>query len=154
MLPYRAPDEYDFVVEFTRLLGNEAVSQLAVEPGSRAAREDRGFELTVGAWGNKVSGFQLIGGKGPNDHPAGKKADKTLENGRRHVMTVQVRKDRVRSLLDGKVITDWPTNYSDITNPYASEMKAARQGAFVNRLGFRTWDNVVLFHRVYVVEMS
>jgi hypothetical protein len=155
ILPYRPPDEYDFVIEFTRLSGQQAISQLVVKPGARQLIEtDLGFEWFMGGSASPASGFRAIAVVEPSPNPPGWKADPAVENGKRHKAVIEVRKDRVRALVDEQLVSEWAGDYASVSNPYNAEIAPVQKGAFLNRLGLRTWDTAVAFHQVYVVEVT
>ena len=107
VLPYRPGGEYDLEVAFTRKTGQHSIALMFSAGKGRAAFE-------VDAWGDHLSGIQRIGGKTIKENST-RRPNMTLENGRRYTMTVQVRKDRIAGLLNGREIASHRTDGSDLT---------------------------------------
>lgn len=132
VLPHEPPDECDFVIEFTRRVGNDSVTQLLAKPRSAGRPlEDRGFECTMGGWGNTVCGFGLIDGRAPNGNRSRRVLNAVLVNDRRRTSVVEVRKDGVRAFLDGVRVAEWRGGYAAIANSFA-EMRTAYGGLYTN----------------------
>jgi hypothetical protein len=67
----------------------------------------------------------------------------------RHVVTVQVRRDMVRSLLDGKEVAVFHGDVSRLALP-----KPLRLGGDAGHLGIASRGGEVVFHRATVREIS
>ena len=141
-LPYAPPPEYMFRIEFTRIEGNHHLSQCLVTPTTS-------FAFTI-AESNEWVGLECVHGKLMRDGPEKLQVPKCLENGRRYVSIVEIRKDRVRGYLDGKLSIDWKTDYSDLSPIFFPEW-ASRNKAL---LGLIVLDGVTLFHRAEVLELT
>ncbi|HVR84507.1 MAG TPA: protein kinase [Planctomycetota bacterium] len=97
-IPYEPPGEYDFRIIYTRVQGRCGTAQFLT-------REGRNFFWEMGGYGNALSGFALIGGKGSSDNPT--KSPLTLRDEQRYVSVIEVRKDRVTAFVDGKKLSEW-----------------------------------------------
>jgi hypothetical protein len=106
---YRVPREYDFRVQFTQVDGDNCAAQIfsAGNPGV----------LVLGAFKRSVTGFQQIAGRWVDnkDNPTGVRGIR-WENGRTHTSVVRVRKGSIEAWLDGKMITCYATDGSDLSN--------------------------------------
>lgn len=106
-IPYVAPEEYTFTVEFVRRSGNDAVTQILPHGG-------KGFVWLMGARDNSVFGISEIDGKPADGNPTTLRKGRCLENGRVYTSTVEVRKDRVTVWLNNQKLVDWKTDYTDL----------------------------------------
>jgi len=106
--PYRPPEEYDYRVSFTPMSGNADVAIGLTAKG-------RSFVFYMKKYANDhCLGFEAISGKaiarGPTAHRF-----PHLEMGSRYTVVVEVRKNGLRGYLDGKLVAEWATDYSDMT---------------------------------------
>jgi hypothetical protein len=106
--PYTPPEEYDFRITFTRSQGNQHIGQILRAGG-------RSFQWVMSWNENSLFGFNMIDGRLPQDNPSSVRSPACIQNGQRYVSTVQVRKDRVRAYLNGALVTQWKTNYADLS---------------------------------------
>jgi serine/threonine-protein kinase len=97
-IPYEPPAEYDFRVVFLRESGTCATIQFLCKDG-------RNFAFDLGGYGNALSGFATVGGRGTPNNPT--KIAHSLHDGQRYNSVVEVRRDRVTAFLDGKKWTEW-----------------------------------------------
>jgi hypothetical protein len=136
-LPYVPPEEYDLTASFTRTEGSGSIALLL-------AATKRSFEFVLDIKGE--ARFEQVGGKVAKDNPTVMPV--AVSNGRRYTLTVEVRRDHVRALLDGKTICDWKTDLKDLTR-YS-----------VWKLGDTTFCGIgangakVTFHTVEMVEVT
>jgi hypothetical protein len=144
-LNYSPPAEYDFEIEFTRDSGG--VLHVLSQEGStfvhelRPGREDgapvrAGFNGTIGSGLDKPS-------QGNAAVPAA-----TYE-GSRHVLTLQVRRNGIRSLLDGNQMVNWQGDPASLALP-----ERFRLGGSHANLGIGSRGGQVIFHRASVREIS
>ncbi|MCY3019922.1 MAG: SUMF1/EgtB/PvdO family nonheme iron enzyme, partial [Planctomycetota bacterium] len=138
-IPYRPPDEYDFRVTFVRQEGNDAVGLLVSKAG-------RAFIWAMGNWENRIFVLSSVNGAPSNTNPTAVTVPKCLENGRAYTAVVEVRNKRVKAYLDGKLITQWETDYHDLTCP------VPRRDATL--VGLNTFKSPTLFQRVEVLEVT
>jgi hypothetical protein len=94
-LPFALPEEYDLAVSFTRVEGSGPVALLLTAGG-------RAFGFSVDTRGE--ARFERVNGKVSQDNPT--VVPVAVSNGRAYTVTVQVRKEVVRALLDGKVLVE------------------------------------------------
>lgn len=139
-IPYRPGTEYDLEVAFTRRTGQHSIALIFTAGKGQATFE-------VDAWGQHLAGLQQIAGKSIKDN-ATRRADTGLENGRRYTMTVQVRRDRVTGLLDGRQIASHRTNGSDLSMEEVWQMKDR------STLGVGAYQSETTFHSIRVRNVS
>ncbi|QDT64306.1 DJ-1/PfpI family protein [Calycomorphotria hydatis] len=139
-LPYSPKSEYDFRVTFTRNSGVHSIALMFVMGTGQATFE-------VDAWGEHLAGLQMIDGQSMQQN-ATRRENVTLENGRRYTATVEVRKDRVRALLDDKLIAEHRTDGSDLSMPGVWRMPDQQS------LGLGAYQAATTFHSVQVRPVS
>jgi len=136
-LPGAVPDEYDLRITFTRKTGQSEV-------GARLVQAGRLFYWFLQAQPtNNLSGFAKDMQK-IDDSPALARLLDGLENGRRYVSLVEVRKDGVRGYLDGQLVAEWKGNASDIS--------AVNQAGLP--LALLSEKTHTVFHRVEMREVT
>lgn len=135
MLPVPSTSgEYDLKVSFTRQTGVHSVGLVVVHGGKQIAFE-------VDAWGMNLAGFQNLSGKDIRQNPS-RRAGVKLENNRRYTMTVEVRKDHLRGLLDDQEIARVNTDGKDISIPDVWRLPDTQA------CGLIAWDCRTVFHTV------
>lgn len=139
-LPWTPTAEYDFEVEFTRHDGENSIALIFAAGGQQAAYD-------IDGWGQHLAGIQNIDGKTMRENPT-RVADIALTNGRKYTAAVRVRRDRVEALLDGKVLTTYRGNGSDLS---LLELWALRQPV---GLGLGAWNSRTTFHAVRVTPLA
>jgi putative intracellular protease/amidase len=135
-LPVAPRGEYDLRIRFTRRTGQHSIGVVVVQGGRQVAFE-------VDAWGMNLAGFQNLNGQSIREN-ATRRANMRLENNQRYTLTVEVRKDSLRGLLDDKEIARHATDGKDLSVPDL--------WAFPNResLGLLAWESETVFHSVEV----
>ncbi len=123
VLPVRPDGEYDFRVSFTRRIGAHSIALIFVAGGNQATFE-------IDAWGQHLAGIQNIKGQSLRENPT-RSENQPLQNGRRYSAEVRVRKDRVEGYLDGKLISTYRGNGSDLSmlSSWQIPDQAARPGS-------------------------
>lgn len=105
--PYRPPEEYDYRVSFTPTGGNADVAIGLTAKG-------RSFVFYMKKYAtDHCLGFEAISGKAIAHGPTAHRFPH-LEKGRQYTVVVEVRKNGLRGYLDGKLVTEWATDYSDM----------------------------------------
>jgi hypothetical protein len=144
-LHYTPPEEYDFEIEFTRHSGS--LVHVLAEGGHTFVHEmkparDNGLPVRSGLNGvdgtkleDAIDGYVLL--------PA------PPADGRRHVVTVQVRHDFVRSTLDGAELIRWQGSLSRLALP-----DQLRLGGTEAHLGLACRGGEITFHRATVREVT
>lgn len=140
MLPVAPTGEYDLRVSFTRKDGRHSVGAVVVHGGKQVA-----FELD--AWGMHLAGFQNLNGQTIQQN-ATRREGMQLENGKRYLMTIEVRKDRLRALLDGKELANHATDGRDLTLSNLWTLPDTK------RLGLVAWESATDFHAVEIRAIS
>jgi putative intracellular protease/amidase len=133
-LPVSPQGEYDLRASFTRRTGQASIGFIVVHGGKQVA-----FELD--AWGQHLAGFQNINGRSIQQNPT-RRENVTLENNRRYTMTVEVRRDSIRGLLDGREIASYRTNGGDLAISNFWTMPDPRA------LALLAWESDTTFHSV------
>lgn len=137
-IPYEPPEEYDFTLEFTFIQGAGPTLQILTAKG-------RLFFWKMGAFGNSGMTFGVI-----NRKPAARSPSTgafPLEPGKRYVSTVRVRKSGVTAEVNGRKISSWETDYSDLSDGIFALRKSSL-------LGLAEYDTVVDIHRVEVTDVT
>lgn len=141
-LPYEAPEEYDFRITLTHLMGNCEATQIL-------CAGDRQFIWgTASGQPDKWSGFNMINGKPMMQNGAGVKLPKPREVNRRYESLVEVRRDRVTGYIDGQKLVERKTNYQDMTPDPAYIMTNPKA------LGVGIWWSKTVFHEIAVREVT
>jgi len=141
-IPYQPPEEYDFRISFTRLHGEFQVVQLMVRSG-------KPFEWVMGSGiGGLRFGFESVHGKRMDNGGSATLDREPLKNGQRYTAEVRVRSGGVSAFLDGKLILEHKTDYSEMSR--ASEYDLRDNSL----LGLFAWDNPTVFHSVEVIEIT
>ena len=137
-IPYHPPEEYDFRVEFTREKGNDCVIQIL--------SKDKAPFIWV-MQGDYTFHYLKDGSLYKNETTVA--GVKGIQTGTRYTSIVQVRKGGVKTLLDGKVIADWKTDYTNI-NPDVP-FWALRDKSI---LGLGIGGAGTVFHRAELYEIT
>jgi len=136
--PYIPPAEYDFRIEFTQpVAGN--VGQVLFANGHQ-------FGWYMGAYVNSRAGFQMIDGKAMPENPTGVKS--SLQANHTYVSLVSVRKNGVKAYLDGQLVSQWTTDFRDMSLFPDSKLRGT------DVLGVWTAAATTTFHKVEVREVS
>jgi hypothetical protein len=136
--PYAPGKEYDFRVVFTRVAGNQPVDLICIG-------EDHRFVWMLGGGKNKTAGFLTVGRRSANYI---KRADSWIANGQTYTTTVKVREGRVQTFLNGALVIDARTDFSDLTVVPGSELHHK------NALGVLFINSRVKVSSAEVVEVS
>jgi hypothetical protein len=137
---YQPPEEYDFRIVFTRTKHGDCVNQNCWEHG-------RQFMWMLNGYGSTTSGFELVNGKGDNPTNKVTPPHQLLQDNQEYTSIVKVRKTGVEAYLNGKLISEWKTDYSDLS-PF-SGWGLARNG--VVGLGS---NGTTTFRTVEVIEIT
>ncbi|MCX6899099.1 MAG: SUMF1/EgtB/PvdO family nonheme iron enzyme [Verrucomicrobia bacterium] len=106
-IPYQPPSEYDFLVEFKQL-------RKGIGGCQHLAKAGRNFTWNFfGASGSELFAFEKVGGQGMQGNPTTARLSR-IELGRVYASMVQVRNGQVTAFLDGKQVSSWKTNYTDM----------------------------------------
>ena len=135
-LPVEPKGEYDFKVTFTRQTGQHSIALLFVSGAGQAA-----FDLD--AWGQHLAGFQNVGGKNARENST-RVENVTLLNGQKYTAELRVRRDRVDAYLDGKLLSTYRGDGSDLSILNNWRIPSKRT------LGIGAWDSETLFHSIEV----
>lgn len=133
-LPFAPRGEYDLRISFTRQTGQHSIAVFVPHGTGQASFE-------VDAWGQHLAGFQNVGGQSIQRN-ATRMPDVTLRNGQRHVMTVEVRANRMRGLLDDRLIATLETDGSNLSVPDLWKLPHG------STLGIGAWECEVVFHTI------
>lgn len=106
-LPVFVPDEYDFEVTFTRNSGENSIALIFARNGYQAT-------LDIDAWSQNLAGFQNIDGE-TCEVNATRVTGYQLINKQRYTARLAVRRDQVQAFLDGKLITTYIGNGSNLS---------------------------------------
>lgn len=140
VLPVAPTGEYDFRVAFTRLTGQHSIGLLFVHGGRMCAFE-------VDAWGEHLAGFQQVGGQDIRRNPT-RRNGVTLRNGQRYTLSLEVRRNRIRGLLDDQEIAVLSTTGENLSLSDLWKLPTA------NQLALAAWDSQTVFHAIEVRSLS
>jgi predicted Ser/Thr protein kinase len=138
-IPYRPPEEYDVRLTFTRHAGEYCVSLLL-------SRRGTSFIWVMEPTGR--FGFERVYGQDFLRNPTSVPNGPVLEPGRPHTAVVQVRRDGLRAFIDGRLIREWKTDYSDLTMNPGWALRDPQA------LGVGVWQSATTFHRLEILEVS
>jgi hypothetical protein len=138
-IPYQPPEEYDLRLSFTRKRGNDSVDVILT-------KSDHKFLWNMGGWGNTASGFELINGVPGDNNPTTVKGG--LENGKKYLYIIKVRKDMISVISNDKVIVEYKTDFNDLS--LRSDWNIRNN----KNLGIGSWESTTIFHTIEVIEMS
>lgn len=138
--PYRVPEEYDFIIEFTRKEGSNEVVQLL-------AYGDKRFDWMLGGKGGTRSCISSINGKSWRN-VTDISTEGLLAVGKRQRCVVSIRKHSATMFLDGRELVRWDTDYTDATP------SPSTPGQGVGHLGVGSNQTATVFHKIEVVEVS
>jgi hypothetical protein len=124
---------------FVRTGGVESVTQSCWAAGHQ-------FLCYIGGAANTLVGIGEIDGKIEN--ASGRRATAWIQNGRRYTSVVKVRKDGVQVYLDGKLITELKTDYSNLA---VNGEWQSRRG---DTIGVGSWASPTIFYSVEVTEIT
>jgi len=135
-IPVRPPREYEYLLEFTRLEGEEAVGQCC-------SVTSRGFFLILGGWRNTVINLErdAAGDVVIQRRPA------WITNGKRHTSIIRVERDTVSVKLDGEKILAMPMEWARMS--HHPEWKIPDE-----MLGIGSWRSRTRFHRATITEID
>src|SRR5262245_31574123 len=134
-IPYRPPEEYDFIVTFSQPGLRNGISLIMPKPQGGGS-----FFWYLGASDGSEYGFAS------NPNIMGQQPGLTQAN-TAYTTTVQVRKNSVKGLLNGKELINHPTNFADLT---CDDWRRIRDTSL---LGLAC-DDPTVFHYVRVVEIT
>jgi len=109
--PFQPPLEYDFRASFTRVRGSGDVVFILLYRG-------KPFAWVVSDSGSSCRHWASItGGWDSGNNPTRAYLPNLLENDRPSTFTAEVRRDRVRASLDGRVLGSWDPSMGDLELP-------------------------------------
>jgi hypothetical protein len=140
-VPFEPPEEYDFRVIFSRMEGNFHVAQILSCFGTM-------FSFEIGAYANTTIGFTNVSGAGVDKNSSTIKLASCLDNNRKYISVVQVRKDGLKAFLDGKLITQLNTDYSNMSLNRAWALRSK------SILGVGSTISLYVFHNIELLEIT
>ena len=145
-LPFEAPAEYDFDIEFTPGDGGGYLGQALSGAGHPFAwiMDQR---VSIGT----KAGFEMLHGKPLWDNSdASVLRKQLLTNSQRHVSHVEVRRGKALGFLDGEKLVQWGSGSSDFKQFDMTPDSAMRDA---RHLGIIASDRAVMFHKITVREI-
>ena len=107
---YVPPEEYDYAIKFTVVSQFDAFQQVCYA-------NERQFMWTLSGRINSTSGFGEINGKDYESTPTRVDSRGWISDGNSYTSVVKVRKDGVEAYLDDKLVSQWKTDFSDMSLP-------------------------------------
>ncbi|MFA6561023.1 MAG: hypothetical protein WCV00_03845 [Verrucomicrobiia bacterium] len=104
-IPFHPPKEYDFRTVFTRASNTALVIQIFSQSEH------------VGMWlmENGYLGFAMVNGQSANSNPTTVANPGGKETSGRHTSILQVRRRSIKAYLDGKLVNQMKTDYSNLS---------------------------------------
>ncbi len=133
-IPYQPPEEYDFVVTFSQPVLRNGISLIMPNPRGGS------FFWAVGYNGGRKFGFQAKNLKDDG-------LVMPLMPGKAYTTVVQVRRDGVKALVDGKVVMEHKTDFRDLSCDSYREIPDTKLLAVA-------CDDPTVFHYVRLVEIT
>lgn len=125
--------EYDYRVTFTRTSGVHSIALMFVVNGHPTVCD-------IDAWGQHLAGIQRVSGRTLRER-ATPPQRVTLKNGEKSTVLIEVRRDEVRVLLDGKAI--------DTVRGDGTALSIVDEWRLpTETLGIGSWDSAATFHAV------
>lgn len=140
-LPYEPPEEYDFRIVFTRTEGDQPVGQLF-------SQDEKPALWVMGHWCNSCFGFEMVKGRSANNNPLTVWTPHCLGNNHVYASVLQVRKSGARAFLDGRLMNEWKTDFSDASRQKLWKLPNERA------LGLVSDRVATTFHSVDVMEIA
>lgn len=140
VLPVEPTGEYNFRVTFTRRTGQHSIALLFVSGTGQAA-----FDLD--AWGQHLAGFQNVGGRSARDNST-RIENVALVNGKKYTAELRVRRDRVEAWLDGRLLTTYRGDGSDLSMLSNWRIPTRRSP------GIGAWDSETIFHSIEIQSVN
>lgn len=140
-IPYRPPEEYDFVVEFTRQQGEGGIAQVLRLPTGNACL------WHIGAAQNTYCGLELVRGLPLDRNGFARRIEDLLLNGRRYTSVVHVRRAGVTAEINGQRAVRFTGNLADLSLPPAWRMPD-------DGLGLGTDRSPTVFHAIRLIEIT
>ena len=138
-LPYTPPLEYDFIVEYTLSDDSGCVAQLTSRNGvpfTWSMNAGRPARCRL----EDIDGHSVIGNPTLQKH--------AFEAGKAYTSMVSVRDEGVICRINGEVIADYETDYSDLSRNTKWEMPDPAL------LILGAWNGPITFHRVVIREVT
>jgi hypothetical protein len=132
--PYQPPAEYDYRVVFTRATGTGPLAMMCSAMGHR-------FNLIMAT--NKIWLGEIAG-----NNPTAHEAPGLIVNGHRQVAIVKIRKDGVQVYLDGKLITEFKTDYHDMSAHFEWTLPGQ------STIGVGAYQSPTVFYDAEVMEIT
>lgn len=104
--PYEPPEEYDLRIEFARVQHAGSMAVLLSQHGIP-------FGWAMGLGNNRACRFESINRRAHAGNPTEVHCE--LQSDRKYVLLLQVRKDGVTALLDGKLLNQYKTDYKELS---------------------------------------
>ena len=139
--PYRPPQEYDYKIVFTCAAGPAQVNQILTGGG-------HSFSWIMGAEKGQYSAIETIAGHNASNNSTTIKQKQTLEPGRAYTSLVEVRKDHVRVLVEGRTVAELKTDFKDLA--IVSNWKIRDEAL----LGLGSHNTATVFNTAEITEIS
>lgn len=142
-IPYRPPPEYDLHAVFTRLGGGNDVNLLLNRNGIS-------FSLILGGGGGVIVALGNCRGHWIDSpaNPSARKLEQRFVVGRSVKVLVEVRRDRIGVFLDERPALEWKTDYSELSQNGAWELRDD------HTLGFGSYDSPTAFQKLTLIEVG
>jgi hypothetical protein len=136
-IPYRPPEEYDFVVRFSQPQLRNGIN--LIMPNKHGGT----FFWTVSSEGGRSYCLSINGSNDQTRLPA----DSVIRPHTVHTTVVQVRRDGVKGYLDGVLIHQYKTDFRDLRVDHWRETKDQSVLAVA-------CDDPTVFHAIQIVEVT
>jgi serine/threonine protein kinase len=120
LVPYEPPAEYDFILDFTPLDADTAIAQ-------NLTKDKTHFYWSIGS---PLTGFGFgdIRAQGIRDNESTVLPGNLPQPGTRHISEVHIRNDSIAGFLDGRLVSECKTDYSDINDMLRMPLSVVAEG--------------------------
>ncbi len=141
LIPYEPPEEYDFRIILRRVAGINGAVQIF-------SHYNRTAMWILGGQKNTAFGFQLVAGVAAFKNRTCAWMKNGLEIGRDYTSILKVRNNGVKAYLDGKLISEWTTDYGDASLDRVWDLPDKRL------LALGSSDSFFEFYKIDLLEVT
>jgi len=138
-IPFAPPKDYDFRIVFSRPEKTDIIGQML-------SRGDSVVMWVITCSKGSPLGFGMVSGMSARSNTTTVRNDSGLEPGRPHASILQIRRKGAKAFLNGKLVCQWKTNWTDASLHTEWDIPNHRL------LGLGT-SGPAIFHKVDLIEV-